>query len=212
MIPVIRRSPSLLLLISLIVLLLVTPQAEGRAFSAYVVTLLFALVLFSALRATAGSGWRRVLATGLGVLWLCLSVWNTTAANRGAELASQIVFISFASFIITLLIRRIVSADRVDFEVVCASPSVYLLIAIIWAVSYHVIESLVPGSFVTTKGAAQVDLAGFLYFSLTTITTLGYGDITPVRPTAGIWTTLEAVTGVFFMAILVARLVTLYRR
>ena len=206
----IRRSPSLLLLISLVVLLLVTPQAEGRAFSAYVVTLLFALVLFSALRATAGSGWHRVLATGLGVLWLCLSVWNTTAANRSAELGSQLVFMSFASFIITLLIRRIVSADRVDFEVVCASPSVYLLIAIIWAVSYNVIESLVPGSFATTKGDPQIDLAGFLYFSLTTITTLGYGDITPVSRGARSLATLEAVVGQLYVAIFVARLVGLY--
>ncbi len=208
----IRRSPSLLLLISLVVLLLVTPQSQGRAFSAYVVTFLFALVLFSALHATAGTGWHRALSTGLGLLWLFFSVWNTTAPSLTAELGSAIVFMGFASFIITLLIRRIVSAERVNFEVVCASPSVYLLIAIFWAVSYGMIERLAPGSFVTTQSGAQLDIAGFLYFSLTTITTLGYGDITPVRSTAGIWSTLEAATGVFFMAILVARLVSLYRR
>ena len=88
----------------------------------------------------------------------------------------------------------------------------YLLLAITWAVSCDVIESLSPGSFVTTLAGAQLGFAGFLCFSLTTITTLGYGDITPVRPTAGIWSTLEAATGVFFMAILVARLVSLYQR
>jgi hypothetical protein len=48
-------------------------------------------------------------------------------------------------------------------------------------------------------------------FSLTTITTLGYGDITPVSVPVGIWFTLEPVTGVFYMAILVARSVTMYR-
>ncbi len=212
MTPLIRRSPSLLLLISLVVLVLVAPQVQGRAFPGYVVTILFALVLFAALHAATGTGWHRSLATALGLVWIVLSVWNYAVANPTAELGAQLVFIGFASFIITLLIRRIVSAERVNFEVVCASPSAYLLLAITWAVSYDVIESLSPGSFVTTLAGAQLDFAGFLYFSLTTITTLGYGDITPVRSTAGIWSTLEAATGVFFMAILVARLVSLYRR
>ena len=49
-------------------------------------------------------------------------------------------------------------------------------------------------------------------FSLTTVTTLGYGDITPISPVARIWATLEAVTGVLYIAVLVARLVSLYRR
>ena len=52
----------------------------------------------------------------------------------------------------------------------------------------------------------------FLYFSLTTLTTLGYGDITPINPFARIWATLEAVVGTLYVAILVARLVSLYRR
>ena len=208
----IRRSPSLLLLVSLVALLLVAPQVDGLFLPAYVVTILFALVLFAALNATAGAGWQRVLPTALGLAWITLSVWNTTVGSPGAELGSQLVFIVFASFIITLLIRRIVSADRVNFEVVCASPSVYLLIAIAWAVSYDVMETLSPGSFAASREVSEIGFAGFMYFSLTTITTLGYGDITPVRATAGIWATLEAVTGVFFMAILVARLVSLYRR
>ncbi len=212
MIPSIRRSPSLLLLISLVALVLVAPQAQGRALPAYVVTLLFALVLFSALRATADKGRHRTIAMTLGLVWITFSVWNTTMAHPIAERASQLVFIGFSSFTITLLIRRIVSADEVTFEVVCASPSVYLLIAIAWAVSYDMIESVSPGAFRTAHEGVELGFSGFLYFSLTTITTLGYGDITPVRPSAGIWATLEAVTGVFFMAILVARLVSLYRR
>ncbi len=51
-----------------------------------------------------------------------------------------------------------------------------------------------------------------LYFSLTTLTTFGYGDIHPATPVAGVWSTLEAVTGVLYIAVFVARLVSLYRR
>ncbi len=52
----------------------------------------------------------------------------------------------------------------------------------------------------------------YLYFSLTTMTTLGYGDIAPLKPFARIWSTLEAVTGTLYSALLIARLVGLYRR
>ena len=212
MIPPIRSSPSLLLLISLVALVLVAPQVRGRALPAYVVTILLALVLLSALRATADTRRLRAIGTVLGLVWITLNVWSTTMALPIAERGSQLVFIGFSSFTIILLIRRIVNAEAVNFEIVCASPSVYLLIAIAWAVSYDMIESISPGAFRTAHEGVELGFSGFLYFSLTTITTLGYGDITPVRPTAGIWATLEAATGIFFMAILVARLVSLYRR
>jgi len=109
------------------------------------------------------------------------------------------------------LLWRAVTAQRVDFEVVCALPSIYLLLAITWAVSYQVIETLSPGSFQGGHDGAGSGIVEFLYFSLTTITTLGYGDITPVGPATRMWVTLEAVAGVFYIAVLVARLVTLYR-
>jgi uncharacterized membrane protein len=66
-----------------------------------------------------------------------------------------------------------------------------------------------PGSFIFPD---RNDFPGFLYFSLATLTTLGYGDITPVTTLARTSATLEAVTGVFYSAVLVARLVSMYRR
>jgi hypothetical protein len=73
------------------------------------------------------------------------------------------------------------------------------------------VEVWFPGSFEGFAYGGVSTSLEFLYFSLTTITTLGYGDIAPVGPTVRIWATLEAATGVFFMALLVARLITLYR-
>ena len=126
-------------------------------------------------------------------------------------MGSRLAFISFALFVVTMLIRRIVIAERVTFEVVCASPSVYLLLAISWAVSYQLIDSLSPGSFAMARAGGELDVAGFLYFSLTTITTLGYGDFTPASDFVRTWATLEAVTGQLYVAVLVARLVTLLK-
>ncbi len=70
---------------------------------------------------------------------------------------------------------------------------------------------LSPETFSPAVRGAELTFNHCIYFSLTTITTLGYGDITPASVPVGIWSTLEAATGVFYMAILVARLVSVYR-
>ncbi len=79
-----------------------------------------------------------------------------------------------------------------------------------WAITYMIVQWFDPRAFGGLDGA--INLQQFLYFSLTTITTLGYGDITPVSPFARIWSTLEAVTGVLYVAVLIARFVSLYKR
>ncbi len=70
---------------------------------------------------------------------------------------------------------------------------------------------MIPGAFAQLSPDLEQAWTQFLYFSLTTVTTLGYGDITPISPVARIWATLEAVTGVLYIAVLVARLVSLFR-
>ncbi len=75
---------------------------------------------------------------------------------------------------------RIVTAKEVDFEVACSSVSAYLLIAITRAVSYNLIYGLRPEPFRVAEGGAEINLDQFIYFSLTTNTTLGYGNIAPV--------------------------------
>ncbi len=88
----------------------------------------------------------------------------------------------------------------------------YLLLAIFFAYVYALVEYLVPGAIRFPESLAPargVLHQGFLYFSVVTITTLGYGDITPVHPWARAAVMLEATTGPLYLAILVARLVSL---
>ncbi len=211
-IPILRRAPSLLLLTSIVVLTLATPLLEGKALQEIILGLLFALVLLAAIYAVTGEAWHRRLAASLAVLWLGLFIWRTVSPSLQVALAADMVFIVLGSFTIVILLWRVVSAERVDFEILCASPSIYLLLAMTWAVSYRMVEALSPGSFEAARGGVALNFLEFHYFSLITITTLGYGDITPIGAFARIWSTLEAVVGVFYMAVLVARLVSLYRR
>ncbi len=104
--------------------------------------------------------------------------------------------------------RKQVSGDAI-FGVVCG----YLLLGIIWTVLYSAVETASPGSFrmPASEGspavAARVDRGDLGYFSFITLTTVGYGDVTPTTPLARTLAWMEAITGQFYLAILVAGLV-----
>jgi hypothetical protein len=105
-----------------------------------------------------------------------------------------------------------VTTDTI-FGAICA----YLLLGITWTMVFSLIEILHPGSFLggelVTTAADEVLVASpgfFIYYSFVTLTTLGYGDITPMTPPARLLSSLEAVTGQLYIAILIARLVALH--
>jgi len=86
---------------------------------------------------------------------------------------------------------------------------VYLLLGLLWAVWYDSIEVLQPGSFGVSAQKGEASLPQLAYFSFTTLTTLGFGDIVPLRSLARSLVMLEALVGQLFPVILIARLVTL---
>ena len=173
--------------------------------------ILFCFTLLAAVRLVTSERHHRVLSIGLALIWLALEIWVSLAPTLALNMFTSLAFMVFGTYVIATVLRRVVTAKVVDAEVIFAAVSVYLLIAITWAVSYDLLDLVAPGSFGGAAEGKAASFNGFLYFSLTTLTTLGYGDITPVSSLARIWSTLEAVTGVFYLAILVARLVSLYR-
>ena len=85
---------------------------------------------------------------------------------------------------------------------------IYMLLGLIWALLYLFIAEIVPGSFNGLPQAPWLEnFAAAIYFSFVTITTLGYGDISPILPLARFLVIMEAIVGVFYMAILVASLI-----
>jgi hypothetical protein len=111
------------------------------------------------------------------------------------------------------LLRFILRAPRIDSEVLCADVAGYLMVGLLWAGTYIFTARLVPGSFVFSVGPAGSDaMKGFtaLYYSFITFTTVDYGDIVPVSGAARMLAMMEAMTGTLYMAVLIARLVSLY--
>jgi hypothetical protein len=119
----------------------------------------------------------------------------------------------YMSFVLVQLFLYIIRAPRVNSEVLCAGIATYLTLGVYWAALYVFVAATAPGSFTFSGGPPDAQaMSGFtaLYFSFVTLTTVGFGDITPSSGIARMLAMTEAVVGVFYMAIMVARLVTLY--
>jgi hypothetical protein len=101
------------------------------------------------------------------------------------------------------VLAYVLAAKRVTRDMIFGAISAYLLIGIAWTSAYALLEALQPGSF----SIDEAQTPDFYYYSFTTLTTLGYGDITPVTSRAKSMAVLEAVNGVLYIAVLIARLV-----
>ncbi len=119
--------------------------------------------------------------------------------------------ISIVTFVIVLLIYVYMEEATVTIHRIRGAVAAYLLIAIAFAFGYQLIEFLVPGAFLFKDTIPKFnDIHLFYYFSACTLTTLGYGDVTPIHPYARSLAMMEAFIGQLYPAILLARLVTLY--
>jgi hypothetical protein len=92
--------------------------------------------------------------------------------------------------------------------------SLYILLGVFYYAIFNLIETVHPHSFMETAASSpdKVTRHSLLYLSLITLTTLGYGDIVPVTPAARMFAAFEAITGVLYIAITVARLVSAYQK
>ncbi len=199
------------LLAALLLLVILGPVAEEAAVGRAVLLTLFSLLLAASAYVASNRKAGLVAATGLAVAWTVVT-WARPFTGDVTVLISDGLAICLLMYALGPMLRRIIAVSEADFDTLCGAVAVYLLIGVAWGVSYRFIETLMPGSFDLTGTGASVGWNDFLYFSLTTLTTLGYGDIRPVTAVARIWTSLEAVAGVLYIALLVARLISIYRR
>jgi amino acid transporter len=122
--------------------------------------------------------------------------------------SGMILWLTFFIFITWHLLRGVLKQKEVTSETISMSISVYLLLGFTWGIFYMVLHFLQPSSF-NLGGRGPKDFPVLIYFSLTTLSTIGFGDITPVSMQARYAAVAEGITGQFYLAILVARLVAM---
>lgn len=209
----VKSNQGWLILLSLIALVLIYPLLDHGRLSSEII--LGCLTFIPLIVAAVKLSRRR----GLFWVFIALFVSGGIFLTAGVILRSQIL-LAIHWAVLTLLIGMAISglfsyvrfSAEITADHLFTAASIYLLLASFWYTLYRVIEAVHPNSFeVTTTGGphSQPDL---LYFSIATLTTLGYGDIVPVGGEARMLAALESVVGVLYVAITVALLVSSYKR
>lgn len=124
----------------------------------------------------------------------------------------QLYLLLLLSFLISSALRtakQVLFTGDIDGNKILGAICLYLLMGLIWAVLYTLVQLSFPGSFtnISSDSAWFTLFPDFIYFSFVTITTLGFGDISPQLPISRFLVYFEAIVGQFYMAILVASLV-----
>lgn len=197
------------LLVSLLLLSLVHPVLSSlRLVGAKLLLNIFlTIILFSSVYAVSQS-------KRLFIITLCLGIpsfgarWVVDLLGPSPGVVAAILGVMAAFFLLVaiIMLSHVLKDVEVTGEMISAAICVYLLLGLLWACFFALSHVLQPNSF----RIENPELSHFVYYSFITLSTLGYGDITPLSPSARALSYVEAITGQLYLAVLVARLVGLH--
>ncbi|KPJ99650.1 MAG: hypothetical protein AMJ60_04335 [Desulfobacterales bacterium SG8_35] len=205
-----RKTRFLLLLISLLALMVLEPFLFDRTGIRFLLDIFFTIILFTSIYAVSV----KKGATLLAILLALPKLGTTWAINFKTNpllfLFDSIFGIIFIAYIIVLILGYIFRQEDVTLETIYGAIVVYLLIGIMWFFLYSVTEVLHPQSFSMAADLTTESRKTLFYYSFVTLTTLGYGDISPISNPAKSLAMLEAIVGQMYIAVLIARLVGMH--
>ena len=215
-----QEAPFLGLLLSLMTVLAAHPFLGDSIWERVVLDLLFSAVLLTGLW-SAASHVRQFRAGLVLLVPAILAQWVIYATGSGPVLLARLVLtMLFLVFTAGVVLSAVLRERKVSVDTISGGICVYLLLALTWALLFSVTELLAPGSFQLggqaiiegghTGRYSESSFGLFLYLSMITITTLGYGDVVPATASARMLTAIEAFTGQLFLAVFIARLVALH--
>ena len=208
----------MLLLIFAPILQLVAPGSRPIVVRT-IFTLFIVMLLLSAVLAVSEQPGTMRIAWTIALPTCLLKGLELLVENSAIIVASHLMSGLFLLFTVGVMLKYLFVASHVTFDMICASLCIYLLLAVAWAIAYSLIEIIEPDSFhFALAKAGEAGVMRFegeraflaIYYSLVTLTTLGYGDIIPTSSLARTSAAAEAVTGQLYLAVLVARLVGLH--
>ena len=143
---------------------------------------------------------------------LILGLASTFFPNRILLTVKWGSLAAFFGLAVVGLFSYLRKARSVAREHLYTAISIYLLLGMLWFALYCVIDVVSPGSFGRSGDVLTNHQSELLYFSLVTLSTVGYGDVVALQPEARMVAALEGMAGVLYVAITVALLINAYRR
>jgi hypothetical protein len=205
-----KQTRFLPLLVSLLGLMVLEPFLFDRTGILFLLDIFFSLILFTCVYAVSEKPLDAVIAIVLGIPKLATLWWLNFSTQTLLLLADSIFGVLFMAYIVVLILRYIFKEEDVTVETIYGAIVVYILIGLLWVFLYKFTEFFHPGSFSFSKALADDKRKALYYYSFVTLTTLGYGDISPVSGPARSLAIMEAIMGQMYIAVLIARLVGMH--
>jgi voltage-gated potassium channel len=206
----------LVLLVTLVLALVIQPMVQGFSVRGPVFDVLYSLVLVAAVLSLCERRWPMTAALILGIpallgKWLAFLLAST--GDDVLTLSDHFVEVLFLGFVALMILRVILTQGSISLDSIFGAICAYMLLGMACGTFYSTIEVLRPNSFLASGELAEALKLPetrepvLIYYSFVTLTTVGYGDVTPVSPPARTLSWLEAMMGQFYIAVLVAFLV-----
>jgi Ion channel len=144
-------------------------------------------------------------APALVLRWLSIETERAVYLDLSLQLDAVVYAAAIAFLLRYVLARGVMTSDRL-----WGAAAAYLMIGVLWSFLYAIVDRASPGSFAIRGSIAPLQLSDLLYFSFSTLTSTGFGDIVPMSRLAKTASIIEVIIGQLFLAILIARLVGVY--
>ena len=197
-----------MLLFALLFLAILNPLLEEIGFikAQILLNISFTFILLSGIYAVSKTRKALFVVATMGLLPATMMWLRPFFPGWNVQLSVEILLAFYFLLIAMAILMNVLKDERVTWEKISAALCVYFLIGLVWAFFYSIGSRLDPESFHLNGH----DFSQFVYYSMITLTTVGYGDITPLTPFTRALAFVEAITGQFYLTVLVARLVGLH--
>jgi membrane-bound ClpP family serine protease len=199
-------------MLSLLLVILIHPFLDDGVVEGVILGVLISIPLLLAttkMSRRKGSMWPPVLLMSCAII---LAVAQLFFPSRSLVAIKWVMLTAYVATLAFGLFSNLKEARTITNDQLYSAVSIYLLLGLLWYGMYSAIETASPGSFLHSSSQVADRQSDLLYFSLVTLSTIGYGDILPVRNEVRMLAALEGVVGVLYLAIMVSLLVNSYKR
>jgi voltage-gated potassium channel len=204
-----QENRFLIMLLALVGVILFHPMIDNIVHIQFLIEIFISLLFLSCIFAVSFKKHHPIIAALLALPTFTI-MWTSHFIDIGGfEHVKNLFGMLFMLYLTILFLEHFFRQNEINREVIFGSLVVYLLMGLMWGYGYTLLEHLLPGSFTHSASLSELDLDALDYFSFVTMTTLGYGDITPASDSARAMVMTQTVSGQVYLAVLVARLVGL---